>query len=1047
MSNTRPTVLIIDDSPEDTERVQRWLRDTFDVITAERGDLGLALAAAHRPAVVLLDYLLPDMTGLEFFDERGPGHNEDYAVIILTGHADVALAVECMQHGAHDFLTKGRFGADELRRAIANSLQQIGMQRQVRAQQRQIEQSLALVEDLNRTLEQRVAQRTQALAETNSELRRAKAALGASEAKSSAIIDASPLPLAIGDRTQTFVYLNPAFTATFGYTLEDIPTRVQWERLAYPDRDYAQAMENAFDDYLTGIGKQGKSAEVSIRCKDGATRIAIVRATTLSEALGELHLVTLYDVTELSQARRLAEQATRMKSEFLANMSHEIRTPLSAVLGFCYLLERQPLSDRARDLVLRVRNAGGTLLTLINDILDFSKIEAGALNIESASFSLSGLLDDLAAIMSGAAGDRNLELIVCPPCAGIPDALIGDQGRLRQVLVNLLGNAIKFTEQGEVELRVEVESAEERGAQLRFTVRDTGIGISPQQQAEIFSAFTQADTSISRRFGGTGLGLAITRQLVGLMGGDLGVESAVGRGSEFWVRLPLQYDAQAQPMPLGLAPLHLLVVDDNPTAGAALVSTVARLGWTADLVASGQAALEQAQACLDSQRLYDALLLDWQMPDMDGLTTAQAIRGMLRDRISPSQRPLIVIMVTAHSRSELLAQPGIGAVDTVLNKPVTPFALYSAITEAVSRRKPRPVAAQATPTAARLPGVRILVVDDSDINRELAQRILELDGAVVVLASDGQEAVDWLRAHPQAVDIVLMDVQMPRLDGYAATRLIRGDARWKDLPILALTAGAFQPLRDAAQECGMNDFIAKPFDIDQMMARIQRWTGCRPEPMAALAPASGEPPGESCPADPLSALPGIDLTAGLKQWGKLSTYRAYLERFVAVYVGTGSDIAAAMRQGDRTAAASLAHKLVGVAGSLSIPRVAGLARQLDTRLRAGEPIDALTEQLQAAIAEACVGINDWTGMADPMPTALAATGADRAAVDALLNQLLETLDAHDASGADTVLAQLQGLVAEVPLAALCSHLTNFDFRTAKSLTRTLLSDRAGAVKE
>jgi CheY-like chemotaxis protein len=617
-------------------------------------------------------------------------------------------------------------------------------------------------------------------------------------------------------------------------------------------------------------------------------------------------------------------------------------------------------------------------------------------------------------------------------------------------LVNLLGNAIKFTERGEVELRIAVESADEHGALLRFTVRDTGIGISPEQQAQIFSAFAQADTSISRRFGGTGLGLAITRQLVVLMGGDLGVKSAVGRGSGFWFWLPLPYDAQAQPMPTGLAPLHFLVVDDNPTAGAALVNTVARLGWTADLVSSGEAALRQAQAHLDHQRVYDALLLDWQMPQWDGLATAQALSGLLRERIEPSRRPLIVIMVTASSRDELLAQPGIDAVDTVLSKPVTPFALYNAITEAVNRRQPGLVSAQPRPAQTqprRLLGVRVLVVDDSEINRELAQQVLELEGAVVVLANDGQEAVDWLRANPRAVDIVLMDVQMPRLDGYAATRVIRADARWKDLPILALTAGAFQTLRDAARDSGMNDFIAKPFAIDQMMARIQRWTGCRPEPPAALAAAAGELPRESCPADPLPTLPGLDLIAGLQRWRALSTYRTYLKKFVADYASAGLDIAAAVRQGDRAAAAALAHKLIGVAATLCLPRVAGLARQLNTQLKAGEPSEALTAQVQTAIDEACSGIEDWTRTAGSTPTEVAVADADRSTAQARLNQLLRALAEHDLDGAEAVLAQLQGLVAEVPLTALHSHLTDFDFHAAESLTKTLLSDRTNAIQE
>ncbi|MCC7278028.1 MAG: response regulator [Chromatiaceae bacterium] len=757
---------------------------------------------------------------------------------------------------------------------------------------------------------------------------------------------------------------------------------------------------------------------------------------------------------DLLQARGLAERATRMKSEFLANMSHEIRTPMNAVLGFCYLLERQPLDAAALDLVLKVRNAGRSLLTIINDILDFSKIEAGRLEIQPAPFRLSLLLDDLAALMATAASDKHLELIITPPDSWCCDALIGDAGRLQQVLINLLGNAIKFTDEGEVELRIDLESVRDQDIRLRFAVRDTGIGISPDHQAQIFAPFSQADSSISRRFGGTGLGLAISRQLVALFGGELRVESVPGEGSTFWFVLPLRCDQSVAFAPSELALLHLLVADDSTTAGAALVVTAASLGWTADRVTSGDAAVALTLTRLGGlERFYDVLLLDWQMPGRDGLATAQAIGDVLRDRLDASRTPPIVIMVTAYLRDALLGEPGIAAADALLSKPVTPSALYKAVGEALSRRRQGGELAPVTPIAIQAPrilGVRVLVVDDSDFNREVAQRILESDGAVVHLAGDGQEALDWLERHPDGVDIVLMDVQMPLMDGYAATRRLREDPRWRDLPILALTAGAFQELRDAAMAAGMNDFIAKPFEVDRMMALIQHWTGRHPEPAAIglaepVAP-DGPPlaPLRVAPAKIVPAVPGIDFAAGLKQWGKMDTYRTYLDKFGPRYATAGRDIASLCAEGDRAAARALAHKLVGVAGSLALPRVMEMARQLERRLKEDEPIGDMAAGLQAAIDEACVGIASAVSIARPASLTMsadAATGADagREGLRAVLDQLMLALDENDPDRCESLLARLSGQVAAAPLAAVQSRLTEFDFRGAEALIRELTS--------
>jgi PAS domain S-box-containing protein len=889
------------------------------------------------------------------------------------------------------------------------------------------------------------------------------AELQASETKLRTMYDLLPIGISVTDRAGQIIDCNRASEVLLGIAREEHFRRTydgkEWALIRpdgtpMPPHEFA-SVRAAVEDRMV------RDVEMGIVRPDGIRWISVSAMPYPHPDDGVL--IAYVDVTarktaeaEVLQARVLAEQATRMKSEFLANMSHEIRTPMNAVLGFCYLLERQPLDAAARDLVLKIGNAGRSLLILINDILDFSKIEAGRLALESAPFRLSGLLDDLAAIMA-AAHDKPLELVITPHPSWRYDALIGDAGRLQQVLINLLGNAIKFTERGEVELRIDLESvpasesasepASEPDVRLRFAVRDTGIGISTDQQTQIFAHFSQADSSIGRRFGGTGLGLAISRQLVALMGGELRVESVPGQGSEFWFVLPFRCDRSVVATPPELARLHLLVADDSAVAGAALVNTAAALGWTADLVCSGEDAL--ARARLEGPGRYDALLLDWQMPGQDGLTTAQLIRDALRERIEASQEPPIVIMVTAYARDAVLGEPGMAAVDALLSKPVTPSALYNALDEALSRRRPEGGRAPSLPMAAqasRLPGVRVLVVDDNDINREVAQQILEEDGAVVHQAGDGQEALDWLADHPDGVDIVLMDVQMPRLDGYATTRRLRADARWQDLPVLALTAGAFRELREGALASGMNDFIAKPFQVDQVIALIQHWTGRRPEPVAgglAAGTAGAEPTAAT------AAVSGIDRAVALKQWRTIETYRTYLDKFVSRYAGVGRELATLCRDGDRAAAAALAHKLIGVAGSLALPRVLDLTRQLDRRLKGEEPIGALAADLQTAIDEVCAGISAGIGVGlTPERPAAAPWSADTnshtdagaADLRALLDRFLDALDHHDPDLSESLFAQLPGRIAPEPLAAVQSRLTEFDFRGAETVIRALMRD-------
>ncbi|AMK75020.1 MULTISPECIES: PAS domain-containing protein [Methylomonas] len=686
------------------------------------------------------------------------------------------------------------------------------------------------------------------------------------------------------------------------------------------------------------------------------------------------HLQNLVEerTRELTLARQHAEHLSQVKSSFVANMSHEIRTPMNAVLGFCYLLEQHPLDEDERGLVRKIRDAGRSLLAIINDILDFSKIEAGRLEIENVPFRLSDMFDHLAALMATSADSKNLELIIIPP--EDVDAVIGDGLRIQQVLVNLLSNAVKFTERGEVALRVSVHAAQNGDkVALRFAVRDTGIGISEQQLDDVFAAFSQADNTISRRFGGSGLGLTISRQLVGLMGGELQVSSVVGEGSEFWFVLRLQRHLDHTQAVLPLHNLKLLVVDDCENTREAVHMSARSLNWDTTPVASGRAAIVEVLASLENAAPYDVLLLDWQMPGVDGMSVAESIRVSLSgDKSDPPRTPIILMVTSSYSRQLLASHADMSHVDGVLSKPITPSSLYNAVVAVLSKSsKPLLAAPDKSSISAgqRIQGVRILVVDDSDINREVASRILESEGAQVSLASDGQDAVDWLLGHPNAVDLVLMDVQMPRMDGYAATRRIRENPDWADLPIVALTAGAFKNLQDAALEAGMNDFIAKPFNVPQMLALIARWT-VRKSPSGVAIAASDDTLGRAMPSGQTDSLfitpnsgqdawPGIDLNAGLTIWNQNDLYQTYLARFVDQYRYAGREIGVAAAEGNLAAIAALAHKLKGAAYGLALADVAKRSVDVETALSSGESLAAASAALQQALEVVVVSIGNY----------------------------------------------------------------------------------------
>ena len=664
--------------------------------------------------------------------------------------------------------------------------------------------------------------------------------------------------------------------------------------------------------------------------------VLVTDVSALKQAQLRLQELNL-DLLERSEQAQSASQA---KSEFLANMSHEIRTPMNAILGMCYLLQRQPLEQGVLQMVRKIEMSGQNLLAIINDILDFSKIEAHRLDIESMPFRLDDVLDQLATMMATTVGNKPVEVLVgaAPAAARF---LKGDALRLGQVLSNLASNAIKFTPEGEVLVsvaQVEASPSQRPGwIQLEFSVRDSGIGIAADKLACIFHAFSQADSSTTRRFGGTGLGLTISRQLAELMGGSIAVHSEPGRGSTFTVRLPFELSEGTDSSLPAMVHQRVLIADDHAVAREVMCITAQSLGWFADTADSASQALSLIQEHR-AQLAYDVILLDWRMPEVDGLEAALQIREQQRsqhsDKAAASPDAPIIIMVTAFDRDLLKEQPDSQNIDAILTKPVTASGLYNAVLEAKSRRGVLLTSQAPETQKRRLQGLRILLADDSEINRDVARDILRGEGASVTEAVDGLDALTQLLGQPDSVDLVLMDVQMPVLDGYAATEKIRAAPQLHGLKVIALTAGAFSQQRQAALDAGMDAFVAKPFNVDELVGKIQQLLGRSGGSSADSGPA----PRLSVSTDGASAVAveaeaaSFDAALGKSRFQEDGRFETLLRRFL----GETQLRLHALDEGDRVAWRLLAHATGTPSGYLGMADLSRKAAALERACSDGE---------------------------------------------------------------------------------------------------------------
>jgi len=898
----------------------------------------------------------------------------------------------------------------------------------------------------NRRLRREVLERQQAEKEARRRRREMKA-----------IMNNAPALVYQKDLDGRYLFVNKSWNAAFGF--EEEAAIGKTDRDLFSPTSAEESIANERHVLATG---ETRIAEDRIPEVDGVHTVINVTFPLLDDLGRPYALCGLCtDITERKQAeaaiieaKQAAEAAAQAKSDFLANMSHEIRTPMNAIIGMSHLALKRNTDPRQSDYLKKIQQSGQHLLGIINDILDFSKIESGHLETETIDFEIEKVMDNVSTLVAEKAGAKGLELIIEVDRA-VPRVLRGDPLRLGQILINYANNAVKFTDRGEIHVHAQLLEDDDQDVILRFSVRDTGIGMTPEQSARMFQSFEQADSSVTRKYGGTGLGLAISKRLAEMMGGTVGVESKKGEGSTFWFTARLGKGVERKaliPRP-DLRGLRVLVVDDNASARLVLSELLAEMTFDPLQAPAGPEALEAIQRAASDGRPIRVVYLDWQMPGLDGFETARAIRAL--DLATPPH----LVMVTAHGREDALQRAEATGIESVLLKPVSPSLLFDTTIRLLGEEPeiPSRVAPGTGGGVVVIPeqirGARVLLVEDNDFNQQVAVELLKDAGLAVDVAEDGVMALARLREAPDGTyDIVLMDMQMPVMDGLTATREIRKLARFGSLPIVAMTANVMAAEREKCLEAGMNDHLAKPIDPAVLFAALGRWIkpssrGARRDREQSRSALNGATTG----LEALKTVPGLDLDLGLRRvMGKRELYLNLVKKFIAGQKPAADALQAALDAGDPVTAERIAHTGKGLAGNIGASQTQSLAEALESAIRDGAARAEIQRHLgawRAALADLIAGLE--RSIADQVAGPPCAEAGDPRRAADVVRRLAALLEEDDGEAVELLDAEgdvLKAALGPSGFAALAEASHAYDFDTALAALESLRTAPQGSTR-
>ncbi|EEX93749.1 two-component system sensor protein [Vibrio orientalis CIP 102891 = ATCC 33934] len=881
--------------------------------------------------------------------------------------------------------------------------------------------------------------------------------LQANEALSRTIIEGAPSSVAIIDSQQRIILWNKTAEETYGYSFDEVEGQNLCDLLQIdlPEelRDVLSG-ELSIDDQIKVSGgffevetytSQGHMIPIDLGITiflfDEQCRAAMFLRDVTSRKIVE---------DELNKARSKAEEAVEVKSMFLANMSHEIRTPMNAIIGMSHLALKTDLTPKQHDYILKIHNSASLLLGIINDILDFSKIEAGKLSIEHIEFHLDDVLHNVSMVTGQKAFEKGLELIFQID-RNVPKVLFGDPLRLGQIIINLVNNAVKFTDQGEITVHVTKKPYSEEKIELNFTVQDTGIGMSPEQSEKLFSAFTQADGSTTRRYGGTGLGLSICRRLVELMGGDIHVESAVGKGSQFKFNVLTGYfegdEVISHVVPSTLNDVKAMVVDDNEHALLVMEDLLDVLPNRPSLVSSGELAIEALMEATKQNQPYNLVFMDWKMPVMSGIEATQKIRHTL-----PAEQQPKIVIVTAYDKEDISLDLDDLDIAGFLSKPVGQSYLFDLLMDLFGPKlneNTKSHSKQRTKDSS-LRGLNVLLVEDNEINQQIAVELMEEKGLKVTVANNGQEALDTLEQVYQPdsphFEIIFMDLQMPVMDGYEASKRIRGDHRFDDVPLVAMTAHAMIEERERCLSIGMNDHVSKPIDPEILFSTIKRCCSgfCAAPPIEEEEAAPDEIVDvvDTKVVTSLEQVESLDLKNGLlRVAGNEALYRRLLSQLIDKEHDFVSRLNIALEKQDYDYASLITHTLKGSAGNLGMVRLFDIAARLELQLSDSEQrndIDETKHELEQYIGPFLQQVCEGLGRLYPSEIRNNLDD-DSVALILQLDMLLHEFDASAIEFLDEHFLRFNTLLESEAFEICRRHINDCDFLSASIALRKAAS--------